>query len=54
MMEAKSQDATPVDPNDIDLSLISTKPKDSENTKPNPGSNHNYVSLELFKYILYD
>ena len=43
-----SQDATPVDPNDIDLSVISTKPKDSGNTKPTPTSNHNCVSLELF------
>ena len=43
-----SQDATPVDPNDIDLSVSSTKPKDSGNTKPNPTSNHNFVSLELF------
>ena len=44
----ESQDGTPVDPNDIDLSVTSTKPKDSGNTKPNPASNHNYVSLELF------
>ena len=43
-----SQDATPVDPNDIDLSVTSTKPTDSGNTKPNPSSNHNFVSLELF------
>ena len=42
-----SQDATPVDPNDIDLSVTSTKPKDSGNTKPNPTSNYNFVSLEL-------
>ena len=44
----ESQDGTPVDPNDIDLSVTSTKPKDSGNTKPNPASNRNYVSLELF------
>ena len=43
-----SQDATPVAPNDIDLSVTSTKPKGSGNTKPNPTSNHNFVSLELF------
>ena len=43
-----SQDATPVNPNDIDLSVTSTKPKDSGNTKANPASNHNFVSLELF------
>ena len=29
-----SQDATPVDPNDIDLSVTSTKPKHFGNTKP--------------------
>ena len=40
------QDATRADPNDIDLSV--TKPKDSGNTKPNPTSNHSFVSLELF------
>ena len=40
------QDATPADPNDNDLSV--TKPKDSGNTKPNPTSNHSFVSLELF------
>ena len=39
------QDATPADPNNIDLSA--TKPKDSGDTKPNPTSNHNFVSLEL-------
>ena len=44
----ESHDATPVDPNDIDLSVTSVKPNDSGNTKPNPTSNHNYVSLELF------
>ena len=43
-----SQDATPVDPNDIDLSVTSTKPKDFGKTKPNPTSNYNLVSLELF------
>ena len=43
-----SQDATPVDPNDVDLSVTSNKPNDSGNTKPNPTSNHNFVSLELF------
>ena len=26
-----------------------TKPNDSGNTKPNPTSSHNFVSLELFK-----
>ena len=41
------QDATPADPNYIDLSV--TKPKGSGNTKPNPTSNYNFVSLELFK-----
>ena len=39
------QDATPADPNSIGLSA--TKPKDSGDTKPNPTSNHNFVSLEL-------
>ena len=43
-----SQEATPVNPNDIDLSVTSTKPKDSRNTKPNPASNLNFDSLELF------
>ena len=43
-----SQDATPVDPNDIDLSVTSTKPKDFGKTKPNLTSNYNLVSLELF------
>ena len=43
-----SQDATPVDLNDIDLRVINTIPKDSGNTELNPTSNHNYVSLELF------
>ena len=43
-----TQYAIPVDPNDIDLGVTSTKPKDSGNTKPNPTSNHNFVSLELF------
>ena len=42
------QDTTPVDPNDIGLSVTSTKPKDSGKTKPDPTSNHDYVSLELF------
>ena len=45
------QDATPADPNYIDLN--ETKPKYSGNTKPNPTSNHNFVSLELFN-IFYD
>ena len=40
------QDAAPADPNYFDLSV--TKPKDSGNTKSNPTSNHNFVSLELF------
>ena len=48
-----SQDATPVDQNDIDLSATSTKLKNSGNTKPNPTSNHNFVSLELF-HTFYD
>ena len=48
-----SQDVTPVDPNDIvNLSVTSTKPKDFGNTKPNPTSNHNYVSLELFSTFM--
>ena len=40
------QDATPTDPNYIDLSV--TKRKDSGNTKPNPTRNHSFLSLELF------
>ena len=43
-----SKDATPVDANDIDLNVTNTKPNDSGNTKLNPTSNHNFVSLELF------
>ena len=44
----RSQDATSLNPNDIDLSVTSTQPKDSRNTKLNLTSNHNFVSLELF------
>ena len=43
-----SQDATPVDPNDNDLSVISTKPHNSRNSQLNLTVNHNFVSLELF------
>ena len=43
----ENESVTPVDLNDIDLTLKSTKSEDYGNAKLNP-SNYNYVSMELF------